>query len=86
MSSDGGKGSGRRPKQISQEEENKRWELVFGKKKPKLGGIKPPPDKSLDSSQEWDEDRIDIVGQNGNVGYDLDQLYQQIEKDYSEGK
>ena len=68
--SDGGKGSVRRPKQITQEEADNNWERVFGKKKP---------------LQEWDEDRIDIIGQNGNVGYDLDQAYQQVEKDYNEG-
>lgn len=30
--SDGGKGSKRRPSQISEEEEKKRWDAIFGKK------------------------------------------------------
>jgi len=33
--SDGGKGSVRRPKQISDKEEQARWDAIFGKKKPK---------------------------------------------------
>jgi hypothetical protein len=33
--------------------------------------------------EEWDEKRMDTIGQNGNIGYDLDAIYQQVEKDYN---
>jgi hypothetical protein len=32
----------------------------------------------------WNEKRMDIIGQNGNVGYSVDDIYQQVEKDYRE--
>jgi hypothetical protein len=28
-----------------------------------------PSDKPVVSTEEWDEDRMDIIGQNGNTGY-----------------
>lgn len=47
------------------------FERIFGKKKTN-GGWKPPPlneypNNSTDPD-EWDENRIDIVGSNGNTG------------------
>jgi hypothetical protein len=41
MSSAGGKGSTRRPSQISEEEENAKWDLIF--KKPKLDNLVENP-------------------------------------------
>jgi hypothetical protein len=49
--SDGGKGSDRRTQQISDDEMQARWDLIFNKKK-----------------QTPEEERIDIIGQNGNDG------------------
>jgi hypothetical protein len=48
-----------RDKLSKEGEEN--FETIFGVKKKTNGGWKPPP---LD----WDEDRVDIIGQNGNNG------------------
>jgi hypothetical protein len=93
--SDGGKGSKRRPQQISDEELQKRWDEAF--ERPIGSKIKG-----------WDETRIDIIGSNGNGGdhykttvdldklaakvyneapykLSLDEIYTKIEKDYNEG-
>lgn len=35
-------------------------------------------------SEEWDEKRVDIIGQNGNIGYDLDEIYQKVHKESHE--
>lgn len=40
--------------------------------------------KEKKPDEEWDEKRIDIVGQNGNVGYDLDIIYQKVHKESHE--
>jgi hypothetical protein len=40
--------------------------------------------KPCECSKGWDEKRMDIIGQNGNVGYDLDEIYQRVERDYQE--
>lgn len=47
--SDGGKGSARRPKQISDEEEQARWDAIFSKKdtKPSPEPISEPSDEKV---------------------------------------
>ena len=44
------------------EEYDKEYERIFGKKKKTNGGWTPPP------LPDFDEDRIDTIGQNGNTG------------------
>lgn len=54
------------------------WDKIFGKKKKTNGGWTPPPletHKILRPETKWegdpinfDEDRIDTIGQNGNTG------------------
>lgn len=39
------------------------WDLIFGKKKPVVTPTTPE-----DVLDDWDENRVDIVGQNGNTG------------------
>jgi hypothetical protein len=36
----------------------------------KLEVTKPTPDKPVEPTEEWDEKRIDIIGSNGNIGYE----------------
>jgi hypothetical protein len=65
MASEAGKGSNRRPAQVSQEEIDKNWDTIFK--------------KTQESIKDNDElykklSRIDTIGQNGNDGlhYDSD--------------
>ena len=50
-----------------QEKFDNNFDAIFGKKKKTNGGYVPPP-----LNEEWDEKRMDVIGQNGNVGYDPD--------------
>jgi hypothetical protein len=36
---------------------------------PPLGEVSVTSDKPVVSTEDWDEDRMDIIGQNGNTGY-----------------
>ena len=51
-------------------EEN--FDKIFGVKKKTNGGWVPPPLNAPQTAQEliddWDESRVDVVGQNGNTG------------------
>jgi hypothetical protein len=58
------------------------YDRIF--KQNRVGGITIATNQPVDSSENWDEERMDIVGQNGNVGYDLDATYQEVEKDYGD--
>lgn len=45
------------------------FDRIFGKKdKPKVGYPPLTPDKPVEPASDWDEKRVDIVGQNGNTG------------------
>lgn len=57
--SEAGKGSINKLKQKKKFDEN--FDLIFGRKDRYYD--------SDDASDTWDENRIDIIGQNGNVGY-----------------
>lgn len=51
------------------------FEKIFGKKtKPVVGYPPLTPNKPLDSTEEWDEKRIDIISQNGNDGLHYEDL------------
>lgn len=56
--SEAGKGSTNKLKQKKQYDEN--YDLVFGRKEKYFD--------SDDSSDTWDEDRMDLIGTNGNTG------------------
>lgn len=45
------------------------FEKIFGKKE-KAGVGYPPltPNKPVESTEDWDEKRVDIIGSNGNTG------------------
>jgi len=52
------------------EEGSKSFDRIFGEKKKTNGGWTPPPLPLNEyPDQDWPEDRIDVIGQNGNVGY-----------------
>lgn len=45
------------------------FEAIFGKKEKTNVGYPPlATDKPVDSSEDWDEKRIDIIGSNGPTG------------------
>lgn len=48
------------------------YDAIF--RKNKVGNATPTPDKPVEPTEEWDEDRIDTIGSNGNEGlhYDSD--------------
>lgn len=52
------------------------FERIFGVKERKqwIPPALPLNDYPDNSKDEWDETRVDIIGQNGNVGYDSDNL------------
>ena len=49
-----------------QEKFNNNFDAIFGKKEKKTNGGYVPPPLPVDTS--WDDDRVDIIGQNGNTG------------------
>lgn len=53
------------------EEGAKSYDRIFGEKKKKTNGGWTPPPLPLNEypDQDWPEERIDVIGQNGNVGY-----------------
>lgn len=53
------------------EEGSKSFDRIFGEKKKKTNGGWTPPPLPLNEypDQDWPEERIDVIGQNGNVGY-----------------
>jgi len=51
-------------------------------RKNKVVQPQPATDQPVELWSEADEKRQEIVGQNGNVGYDLDAIYSNAEKDY----
>lgn len=53
------------------EEGSKSFDRIFGEKKKKTNGGWTPPPLPLNEypNQDWPEERIDVIGQNGNVGY-----------------
>ena len=54
------------------EEGAKSYDRIFGEKKKKTNGGWTPPPLPLNEypDQGWPEERIDVIGQNGNVGYE----------------
>jgi hypothetical protein len=58
------------------EEGAKSFDRIFGQKKKTNGGWTPPPlplnEYPDNSKDEWDEDRIDVISQNGNLGLHYD--------------
>lgn len=51
-------------------------------RKDKVVQPKPTADQPVELWTEDDEKRQEIIGQNGNIGYDLDSIYSNVEKDY----
>ncbi|CAB4129415.1 hypothetical protein UFOVP118_50 [uncultured Caudovirales phage] len=51
-------------------------------RKDKVVQPQPATDQPVELWTEADEKRQEIVGQNGNVGYDLDSIYSNAEQDY----
>ena len=47
------------------------WDKIFGKKKATVAEATPTADQPVESPQMdlFDEERIDIIGSNGNIGY-----------------
>lgn len=82
-----GKGSGRRPLLISEQEAEDNWNRIFKKKDVKKLTEdpiqKPFPHNILRQS------RIDVIGQNGNSGdhyeYELNKSTGEVEKRFKEG-
>jgi hypothetical protein len=78
-----GKGSGRRPLLISEQEAQDNWNKIFGKQKTIDPLPKETPHKILKQS------RIDTVGQNGNNGdhyeYELNKSTGEVEKRFTDG-
>jgi len=73
MASEAGKGSNRRPAQVSQEEIDKNWDLIFKKKN--IMSHEELVAKMMENPEVAKEvSRIDTIGQNGNDGlhYDSD--------------
>jgi len=64
-SSDGGKGSSRRPYQITKEEEDLRWKLAFGK---------ITVQEFNEGMEKLEEKRMDIIGSNGPTGEHYESL------------
>lgn len=60
--SEAGKGSTTKLKQKAKFDEN--FDKIFGKKEEYFDS---------DETTDWDEDRLDIIGQNGNIGYRADE-------------
>ena len=52
-------------------------------RKDKVVQPQPAADQPVELWSEYDEKRQEIVGQNGNVGYDLETIYSNVEKEYS---
>lgn len=54
------------------EEGAKSFDRIFGEKKKKTNGGWTPPPLPLNEypDQDWPEERIDVIGQNGNIGYE----------------
>ena len=54
------------------EEGAKSYDRIFGEKKKKTNGGWTPPPLPLNEypDHDWPEERIDVIGQNGNVGYE----------------
>lgn len=48
------------------------WDRIFGKKKTTVAEATPTADQPMESTQMdlFDEERIDIIGSNGNIGYE----------------
>lgn len=45
------------------------FERIFGKKDKATVGYPPlTPNKPVDPAKDWDEERVDIIGSNGNDG------------------
>jgi hypothetical protein len=75
MMSDGGKGSKPRPLSVEQQTFESNFDAIFRNKEPLCDIC----GKVLDSSKEcaymacplaWNEARMDIIGQNGPIGYE----------------
>lgn len=59
----------------AQEKFDTAFDNIFGKKQKKTNGGWIPPKQSLNEypdngHDEWDEKRMDTIGQNGNIGYE----------------
>jgi hypothetical protein len=50
-------------------EGEEQFDKIFGKKKTNGGWTPPPLPLNEYPDQDWPEDRIDVIGQNGNIGY-----------------
>ena len=52
-----------------QEKYSNNFDTIFGVKPKKEKYVPPPLPLNEYPSQDWPEDRIDVIGQNGNIGY-----------------
>ena len=88
-----GKGSGRRPLLISEQEAEDNWNRIFKKNNIVLT---PEEECSIDTievlieiQKEKEKKRIDIIGQNGNDGlhyeYELNKSTGEVEKRFKDG-
>ena len=88
-----GKGSGRRPLLISEQEAEDNWNRIFKKNNIELT---PEEECSIDTiealieiQKEKEKKRIDIIGQNGNDGlhyeYELNKSTGEVEKRFKDG-
>jgi hypothetical protein len=70
---------------INTKEYEDNYDKIFSKKKYNLGYPPLTANKPVDSTSDWDEKRVDIVGSNGNDGIhypNMDDAYERVEKDY----
>lgn len=76
---------------VSSKEYEENFDKIFRKEKTSVGYPPLTTNKPVESSDkdDWDEERIDIIGSNGNTAEhykpSLDDIYQKIERDYNEG-
>lgn len=65
---------------INSKEYGDNFDRIF--RKDKVVQPEPAANQPVELWSEDDEKRQEIIGQNGNVGYDLDSIYSNAEKDY----
>jgi hypothetical protein len=53
----------------TQEKYSNNFDTIFGVKPKKEKYVPPPLPLNEYPDQDWPEERIDVIGQNGNVGY-----------------
>ena len=84
-----GKGSGRRPLLISEQEAEDNWNRIFGNKDKTQDPITKPFPHNILRSEKKSVSRIEQIGQNGNNGehyeYELNKSTGEVEKRFKDG-